>query len=84
MLTLSTGGNEQDVDAMLALYGGSNDEIVLDATQKIVDNAEDTTQKDNSSTQIATRDTNNTTQKTTQKTNIILTDAQKEIIELIR
>ena len=84
MLTLSTGGNEQDVDAMLALYGGSNDEIVLDATQKIVDNAEDTTQKDNSSTQIATRDTNNTTQNTTQKTNIILTDAQKEIIELIR
>lgn len=27
ILTLSTGGNEQDVDAMLALYGASNAEI---------------------------------------------------------
>ena len=26
ILTLSTGGNEQDIDAMLALYGGLNNE----------------------------------------------------------
>ena len=87
ILTLSTRGNEQDIDAMLALYGASNDEIVLDTTQKTIEDTTNTAQKDNSTTQKTTGNTNRTTQKdnsTTQKTKIILTDGQKEIIELIR
>ena len=87
ILTLSTGGNEQDINAMLALYGASNDEIVLDTTQKTMEDTTNTAQKDNSTTQKTIENTNSTTQKdnsTTQKTKIILTDGQKEIIELIR
>ena len=87
ILTLSTRGNEQDIDAMLALYGASNDEIVLDTTLKTMEDTTNTAQKDNSTTQKTIGNTNRTTQKdnsTTQKTKIILTDGQKEIIELIR
>ena len=87
ILTLSTRGNEQDIDAMLALYGASDDEIVLDTTQKTMEDTTNTAQKDNSTTQKTIGNTNRTTQKdnsTTQKTKIILTDGQKEIIELIR
>ena len=88
ILTLSTGGNEQDVNAMLELYGDENIEYVDVSDTKSTGDRPETDQKDKETEQTDQKPTRNRpetdqkdkeTEQTDQKT-----DQMNRIIKLLR